>query len=303
MGRFWKRPGPLGSGIFTLPHPDLNFRSAFDTDYSLPRSHMLHVAAPQSINVEFRCSQSEDLGPDFERLPEDQAKEICAKLDEEEEKQGIVNPKPLVRHVYMHFAIGPQAVYHQPFKHADPRDPLNSAEVDATVAVDINVVMRDDDEPGFEFTATLQGSSNFIVLDPNRKNPDVTDPNDLARSDAFNQGQLQLQLAYYFKSFLVLGTKLSFSLLVQAAGSASYQYDPTKRQAGMNYGLGIAGGGGLDIELNENTSLSPQCTVGPTGAFDGRFNSTGGTVDFTCSVVIKGQFELGGGKKPAPKKK
>ena len=300
MARYWKRPGPLGSGILTLPHADLSFRSAFDADYSLPRTHLLHVAAPQSIQVEFRCSQREDLGPDYERLPAEHAEEICAKLDAEEEKRGIVTPKPLVRHVYMHFSIGPQAVYHQPFRHADPRDPLNSAEVDATAAVDINIVMRDDDAPGFEFTATLQGSSNFLVLDPNRQNPDVRDPNDLARSDAFSQGQLQLQLAYFFKSFEVLGTKLSFSLLVQAAGSASYQYDPTKRKAGMSYGLGAGVGPGLDIELNENTSLSPQCTVGPTGAFDGRFNSTGGTVDFTCGVVIKGQF---GGGTPAPKKK
>jgi hypothetical protein len=203
----------------------------------------------------------------------------------------------------MHFSIGPQAVYHQPFRHADPRDPLNSVEVDSTAAVDINIVMRDDDAPGFEFTATLQGSSNFVVLDPNRQNPDISDPNDLARSEAFNQGQLQLQLAYYFRSFTVLGTKMSFSLLVQAAGSASYQYDPTKRKAGMSYGLGGAAGLGLDIELDENTSLSPQCTVGPTGAFDGRFNSTGGTVDFGCAITNKGQFELGGGKKPAPKKK
>lgn len=303
MARAWKRPGPLGSGMLTLPHADITSRASFDADYSLPGSHLLRVAAPTHIEVELRCSQRDDLGPDYERIPPSEAAEICSKLDEEEEKRGIVKPKPLVRHVYMHLAIGPQAVYHQPFKRADPRDPLNSAEAGATAAVDINIVMRDDDAPGFEFTAALQGAANFIVLDPNRNNPDVSDPNELLRANHTLQGQLQLQLAYYFKSFTVLGTKLSFSLMLQAAGSATYQYDPTTKQAGMSYGLGMAGGAGLDIELNDKTSLGPQCSAGPTGSFDGRFNSTGGTVDFACSVVLKGQFDLGPGAEPPPKKK
>ena len=106
-----------------------------------------------------------------ERLPDSAAKEICAKLDEQEKKQGIDNPKPLVRHVYAHFSIGRQAVYHHPFKHADPRDPLNSAEVDGTAAIDINIVMRDDDEPGFEFTAALQGSAKSSFWIPIGKIP------------------------------------------------------------------------------------------------------------------------------------
>jgi hypothetical protein len=152
---------------------------------------------------------------------------------------------------------------------------------------------------GFEFTAAVQGAANFIVLDPNRRNPDITDPNELARSDHAQQGQLQLQLALFLRSFEVLGTKLSLSFLLQAAGAATHQYDPTKKQTGLTYSLGGAGGVGLDIELNDRTSFGLQGTVGPTGQYDGRFNPTGPTVDFTFSAGLKVLL----GKPPTPPKK
>jgi hypothetical protein len=164
--------------------------------------------------------------------------------------------------------------------------------VDATVQVDVNLVFRDDDDAGFEFTATLQGSGNFFVLDPNRSNPDITDPHELARGDHAQQGQLQLQLAYYFRSFSVLGTKLSLSLLLQAAGAATYQYDPTKKKAGLSFSAAGAAGVGLDVALTDDISLGFQLTAGPNSA---------GTGDLTGSAVIKAQFDLG--PKTKPKKK
>jgi hypothetical protein len=282
----------MGLEKLTLPHADIRFRRVFDNEYSLPRSHLLRIAVPRVVQIELRATSLDDLGPDFERLPDDQAEAVCNKIDEIREGQG--KPPKGLRHVYMHFALGPQVVYHQPFKRSDPRDPQNSAEVDETVQVDINLVFRDDDDRGFEFTATLQGSANFFVLDPNRDNPDITDPNELARSDHAQQGQLQLQLAYYFRSFTVLDTKLSLSLLIQAAGAATYQYDPTQKKAALSWSAAGAAGVGLDVELSDDTSLGFQITAGPNSA---------GTADFTASAVIKGQFDLGPKPKPKPKKK
>jgi hypothetical protein len=95
----------MGIDILTLPHADLRFRRIFDNEYSLPRTHLLRIAAPRLVEIELRASRREDLGQDYERLPDDQAEEICNKIDEIREEEH--KPRKGLRHVYMHFTIGP----------------------------------------------------------------------------------------------------------------------------------------------------------------------------------------------------
>jgi len=291
VSRRWRRPGPAGSGILTLPHADIRFRSAFDADYSLPHSHLLRVAAPRTIQVDLCATRKDSLGFDFERLPEDQAAEVCRRIDEEREKHGLPK-KGILRHVFVHLTFGPQVVYHQPFSTGNPGDPANSAELDMTLQGDVNLVFHDTDdddkeESGFEFTVAVQGSGNWFVLDPNRDNPAFSKA-ELDKSSLAAQAQLQLQAAYVFKSFEIAGLKLQFQFLLQAAGAVTYQYDPSKRKAGTSYSVAGAFGGELDIEIAKDTNFALQCTGGP---------NSGGTVDGTCGAFIKIQFDT------APKKK
>jgi hypothetical protein len=291
-----KRPGPAGSGLLTLPHADLRFRSEFDADYSLPVSHLLKVAAPKSIQVHLCASNRSSMGPDYEELPRDQATQVCEKIDDERSKRGLPK-KGIIRHVYTHVTFGPQAVYHHPFSTGRPGDPIPSLEADATLQGDVTLVLHDTDddgneESGLEFALAVQGSGNWFIIDPNQSDPTIA-KSDIDKERLFTQGQLQLQAAYVFKSFEILGLKMQFQFLLQAAGAVGYGYDATKRKAVTSYSASGVLGGELDIDIGHDNNIALQCTGGA---------NTGGTVDGMCGAFLKLQWELGKKKDKKDKK-
>ena len=283
-------PGPLGSRSYGYLQPDLFFRSAADSQYGLPPTDLMPLTAPTGIDIEFLVTEKDSSLPGWDRVPPQDALEICKKLNDVkmQEKGKPVNGT----HVFYHVTLGPQATSHHPFSMQTVRDPSNSSEADLVLSADINVQIHEDDDAGFEFTATMQGSRNFILLDPNRHNPDFANlnPADIKRSHAFNQAQLQLQLAYAFKAIEVGKLKFSFSLvLLQLTGGASLQYDPTMKKVVLTWGKGAAYGFGLDIEHQsiKHWKLTVQGTQGPSASGSGALDFNGPSWDSSIQGGIK----------------
>jgi hypothetical protein len=91
-----------------------------------------------------------------------------------------------------------------------------------------------------------------------------------------------------FKSFEIIGLKMQFQFLMQAAGAIGYGYDATKRKPSTSYSASGVLGGELDIDIGHDNNIALQCTGGA---------NTGGTIDAMCGVFFKAQWEIGGKKK------
>ncbi len=296
MSRRIRFPGPLGTRSYSLLNPDLYFRSGVDAQYSFPQTQLIRLAAPDGIGIEFVITDKEFYLPEFERLPDEDALRICKELDQAKRKE---TGKPLKgTHLFYHVTLGPQATTHQPFNIRSIQDPVNSAEVDAVVSIDFNWQFHEDDEKGWEITVTGQGSRNFIVLDPNRYNPDFAalSKQDKSLSETAEQAQLQLQLAYAFQSLKAGKFSFSFSLLLQLALGANIQYDPyqASKKITLTWGKGTAAGFGLDIG---HSSIKPaKLTLQMTGlgasASGGFFEFSGPTFDQSIMLGVKFEEQL-----------
>ena len=281
--------GPMGARSFSYLQPDLFFRSGLDSQYGLPSAELLRLTVPTGVEIEFLITEKDSALPGWDRLPDEDALQMCKQVNEIKlEKKG----KPLNgTHVFYHVTFGPQATHHHPFSTQSVRDPRNSAEVDAVLSADVNVQVHEDDKEGFEFTATVQASRNFIVLDPNRSNPDfkALSSDEIRKSLRANQAQLQLQLAYAFNAISVGKLKFSFSLLFQLVGGATFQYDPTMKKVALTWGKGAAYGFGLDIEHQsiKHVKLTLQYTQGGSGGSDSVFGFTGPSFDNSIMGGIK----------------
>ena len=281
--------GPMGVRSFSHLQPDLFFRSGLDSQYGMPSSDLLRLTVPTGIEIEFLITEKNFALPGWERLPDEDALQMCKQLNDIKIKE---QGKPLKgSHVFYHVTLGPQATHHHPFSSGSVRDPRNSAEVDAVLSADINVQFHEDDKHGFEFTATVQGSRNFFVLDPNRSNPDFRSlpAEEIKKSLRATQAQLQLQLAYAFNAIEIGKMKFSFSLLFQLVGGANFQYDPTMKKVALTWGKGAAYGFGLDIEHQsiKHVKLTVQYTQGGSASGDSVFGFTGPTFDNSISGGIK----------------
>ena len=293
MSRRFRYPGPMGSRSYSHLQPDLYFRSGIDAQYSVPSTELLRMTAPSGVEMEFLITQAESALPGWDRLPDKDAAEMCKQLDEIKREQ---TGRPLNgTHVFYHVTLGSQVTSHHPYRIKSASDPRSSVEVDAVLAADINLQFHDDDEAGWEFTAALQGSRNFIVLDPNRNNPDFSSftPEDIKRSERATQAQLQLQIAYAFKAIETDKFKFSFSALFQLVGGANFQYDPSMKKVALTWGKGVAAGFGLDIEHSSisNVKLTLQGTAGTSASGDRIRDFVGPTVDPSLSVGVKIEFK------------
>ncbi len=285
----------MGSRSYSLLNPDPYFRSGRDSQYGLPEAQLIRMAAPSGVGVEFVITERDTFLPGYERFPNDQELEICKRLDEAKRQE---TGQPLKgNHLFYHVTVGPQATTHQPFKIRSIQDPVNSGEIDAVVSVDFNLQFHEDDVHGWELTATAQGSRNFIVIDPNRNNPEFTGlaREDKSRSDKAEQAQLQLQLAYAFDSIPVGKLKFSFSLLVQLVAGATVQYDPFMKKVGLTWGKGTAGGFGLDVEHSgiKGVKLPLQATgLGASASGNKFFDFAGPTFDQSIFFGVKFETQL-----------
>jgi hypothetical protein len=286
----------MGTRPLSHLQPDLFLHSASDAQYSLPNSDLLRLTAPMGVDIEFLITEKESAAPGWDRLPDEDALQMCKQLNEKKQEE---KGKPLKgNHVFYHVTFGPQFTSHHPFKIESTRDPRNSAETDLVLAADVNFHFHEDTEgadDGWELTVTMQGSRNFIILDPNRSNPDylMLPPEKVSRSLIASQAQLQIQLAYVFKTIKAGKFEFSFSLLFQLVGGATVQYDPTVKKNILSWGKGGAYGVGLDISHPSVApfKLSIQCTQGVSAGGPGVLDFGGPSLDSSCTAGPKFEWK------------
>jgi hypothetical protein len=289
MARKFRLPGPLGSQLFTSPQPDINARGIFDSQFGLPGSQLVRVAAAKELFIDLVATEQKSLGPPYLPLPPAEASKVCQIINRSRAKQG----KPPIdedSNVEFQLTFGPQTTYHQPINRlpfnntAGPTDDLNSVETDFTLQVAVNLKFHKDKEPGIELTATAQGSYNLFLLDPSRRNPQITDATERRSHLAALQAQLQLQAAYAFREIELFGIKLQITALVQLAGAMTYQYDPVQNGMMLSYTKQVSLGFGFEIPVSKRFSIVSQITGGGTGPAS---NVTG-------FQTIDGTFFIGG---------
>lgn len=272
MNRRRRKKGPVTPATFAFAPPLERQLFPFYSLYGVPRSEPLRVSVPVVTTIEFRASSKEKLCG-HSRADTELEQAVRKRLDEEKAKKGLPATEEN-KLIHFQVSLGPQVVYHLPFH---PSQNLAGAEVDAVFQAGVNFVFHDDDHIGFEATISAQGSANYSFLDPNRN-----DPNEISAGRRAGQGQLQLQLAVVFPNFL--GVKgLTFSLLVQGAGAATYQYDPSQRKPALSYSKTLAPGLGISKDLGSGWSVQFQPTVGPNW---GNTN----TVDITGIIFLQKSF-------------
>jgi len=243
------------------------------------------IAFPRVTTVEVRASWRDKLCGNYVRTDERSEEILKKKLDDEKAKQNLP-PTRILDHIYLQLQYAPQIVYHQPFH---PSQTMPGAEVDPLLLqVGVNFVFHDDEHSGFEFAVVLQGSFNYMFVDPNQNNPNETS----AGRQAW-QGQGQLQAAYVFVNLFGVDG-LSLNLLVQAARAVSYQYDPTQQKNVTSRSTTLAGGFQISKSLGKDSpfSVGLQGTAGP---------SSNQTLDWTAQAIFQWQFDFLPKRKPEPK--
>ncbi len=248
MSRRRKRVGPAAAYSLAFAPPLVRQLSPSYSQYGLPTPTLLQVALPDLVSIQAVASFKEKVCGDFIRLRDEALKEIRALIDSLLQKQGKPKTNPL-KHIFLDVAFGPQVVHHTPFH---PTQIRPGAEVDAVLQADVNFVFHDDEQPGLEFSIAVQGSGNYFFVDPNRNNPNETPAGRVA-----GQGQLQLQVGYFFPNFL--GVKhLTFSAFLQTAGAATYQYNPNQRSPQWAYSATGAAGLGFGYDITDKITLGAQ---------------------------------------------
>ena len=257
MPRRFRLPGPLGSLGFTHPQTDINCRGVFDSDFGSPATQLVRVALPRGMDLFVRQSGGRDPRPPFVRLSAEQSARICEVTNERRTQE----KKPPTKAVSFEgqFVFGPQFTYHLPIT-----VPKDSAEFDGVVQLNGVLKIHTDDEGGWEFSASLQGSGNWFVLNPFRDNPEAKN---IDRARLAGQAQLQLQAAYAFKSFKVGGRDLQISIIVPAAGAVTFQYDPVQKTAKPSFSRQLSAGVSFEYSLSDHFSVIAQITAGGTGPF------------------------------------
>lgn len=220
----------------------------FYSQYGLPIPALLQVALPSSISIEAVATFKKKICGDFFQLKEEVEDALRKLIDAELEKKKKPKTDPL-KHLFFDIALGPQIVHHTPFR---PSQQQVGAEVDAVLQADVNFVFHDEEHSGLEVSLALQGSGNYFFVDPNQNNPNETSAGQFA-----GQGQVQLQVGYFFPNFLGV-KKLTFSGFLQAAGSATYQYDPNQRSPQWGYSAIGAAGLGLSYDVTDKITLGAQ---------------------------------------------
>lgn len=250
--------------------------------YGLRRPMAVKTIYPQVSSVEVRASWRDKLCGNYLRVDERVEELLRKKMDEEKAKQNLP-PTRTVEHIYVQVQYAPQIVYHQPFY---PHQTLPGAEVDPLLAqVGINFVFHDDDHNGFEVSSVLQGSFNYSFVDPNRN-----EPHEIAAGRQAWQGQAQLQAAYVLVNLFGVDG-LSLSILIQAAGAVSYQYDPKQQKRVTSLSAGAAGG----FQINKSLGKDSPFSIGLQGAAG---PSTNKTLDWNAQVIFQWQFDA----RPKPKR-
>jgi hypothetical protein len=251
--------------------------------YGLQRPMAARTVFPRLASIEIRSSWRDKLCGNYRRVDEKVEDALKQKMDEELAKKKLP-PSRILHHIYIQLQYAPQIVYHQPFH---PKKMLPGAEFDPLLGqVGVNFVLHDDDHSGFEVSFVLQGSFNWSFLDPNRDNP-----NETAAGARAWQGQYQLQGSYVFVNLFGVDG-LNLNLLLQAARSVTYQYDPTQQKNVTSRASTIAGGFQIGKSLGKDSPMS----VGIQGTVGG---GTGQTLDVTGLIFFQWQYDA----LPKPKKK
>jgi hypothetical protein len=270
-----RKKGPVAPATSAFAPPLTRQMLPLFTLYGVPRSAMVRVSVPVASTIHFRISSADHLCG-FEPVPPEVASKIIPLLPEPPQPGPVPQPKKK-KHVFVEISNqGLQVIYHHPVS------PIHSGgELDKTFAVDVNVIISDDERPHLEVQLAFQASRNYSFLDPNRSNPNETQAGRSA-----TQEQLQLQLSYVIPKLFGV-EDLSVGVFAQVAGARTYQFDPTLRTPTWSWQPSASGGVGIGAgyDFNDSVGLVGQGTLGPTFA-----DHT--TIDFGAMVLLKIKFGI-----------